>query len=240
MGELMLIFLIFGGQTIVSLVGLIKAPSGSILNGLLSFAAAMMLGIPLFQLIPESLEIVSLSLILIYSFIGIIMLIILRYFLMCINPYLFEEKFSTQRSIIMFVVAIALHNIPEGWAMGTGFALNSKLGLAIAISIVAHDIPENITTIVSLYALTMKRLKSFIVLGVTVLFELFGFLLGYYVLRDAPKELLGISLAFVAGFMIYISIRELMPTALASKRHFKIGAICFLGGILVTMLVTFL
>jgi len=175
---LLIVFLIFVGQTLGSIVGLIKKPKKEVLYGSLAFAASMMLGISFFQLIPESLKISSIFLFIL----GALIMWIVDRILPHINPELMKkEKPSVKKSVIMLVIGIALHNIPEGLAIGVGFALSHELGIMIAIGIAVQDVPENIATIVPLYSVTKNRVKSFNILVTTVLFEVFGFILGYFI-----------------------------------------------------------
>ena len=237
---LLIVFLIFAGQILGSLIGLIKKPKKSVLYGSLAFAASMMLGISFFQLIPESLKIAPLYVIIISFFLGIIIFRIIDKTLPHINPELIKkEKPSVKRSVIMLVIGMALHNIPEGLAIGVGFALEPVLGLMIALGIAAQDVPENIATIVPLYALTKKKMKSFIIVTATILFELLGFILGYYFLRGMPRSLLGMSLALAAGFMVYISIEELIPAA-RIKQNLKIGIVSLILGAITVLLISLL
>jgi len=69
----------------------------------------------------------------------------------------------------MFVIGMALHNLPEGLAIGAGFALTPILGIMIALGIAAQDVPENIATIVPLYGLTKKKMKSFVIFSIVCL-----------------------------------------------------------------------
>ena len=237
---LLIVFLIFVGQTLGSIVGLIKKPEKNILYGSLAFAASMMLGISFFQLIPESLKISPPFLVIISFIFGIVIMRIVDRILPHINPELMKkEKPSVKRSVTMLVIGIALHNIPEGLAIGVGFALTYKLGIMIAIGIAAQDLPENVATIVPLYGVTKDRMRSFNILMTTVLFEVFGFIFGYYVLRGAAPNLLGGALALAAGFMTYISIEELIPAA-QIKEYPKIGIISFILGILCILLLNLL
>jgi len=100
-------------------------------------------------------------------------------------------KPSVKRSVTMLVIGIALHNIPEGLAIGVGFALSPTLGIMVALGIAVQDVPENVATIVPLYGLTRKRMKSFIITTGTILFEVLGFIFGYCFLKEAPSSLLG-------------------------------------------------
>ncbi|HEX55077.1 MAG: hypothetical protein DRO95_05095 [Candidatus Altiarchaeales archaeon] len=236
----LIIFLIFVGQTLGCLLGLIKKPKKTVLYGSLAFAASMMLGISFFQLIPESLEVTPFYWVIISFFIGILIMRIVDRILPHINPELMrKEKPSVKRSVAMLVIGMALHNLPEGLAIGVGFALRPALGVMIALGIAAQDVPENIATIVPLYGLTKKRMKSFIIVTVTILFELIGFLLGYYILKETSRGLLGASLALAAGFMTYISIEELIPAA-RIKENLKVGIISIALGLIGVGLINFL
>ena len=231
-----ILLLIFVGQTIGCLVGLIKKPSKAILYGSLAFAAAMMLGISFFQLIPEAMKITPFYLVAISFFLGIVIMWIVDRTLPHLNPELMKkEKPSVKRSVTMLVIGMALHNIPEGLAIGIGFALEPALGLVIALGIAAQDVPENIATIVPLYALTKKKIKSFFIVTITILFELFGFILGYYFLKGLPLLLLGMSLTAAAGFMTYISIDELIPAA-QIKQNLKVGLTSLILGLVCVLL----
>jgi len=237
---LLIVLLIFAGQTLGSLIGLIKKPKENILHGSLAFAASMMLGISFFQLIPEGLKITPFYLVIISFFLGVVIFRIIDRILPHINPELLKkEKPSVKRSVVMLVIGMALHNIPEGLAIGVGFTLQPVLGIMIALGIAAQDVPENIATIVPLYGLTKKRGKSFIILTATILFELVGFIFGYYILKEASLNLLGTSLALAAGFMTYISIEELIPAA-QIKENLKVGITSIIMGLLCVLLIILL
>ena len=234
---LLIISLIFIGQTLGCLIGLIKKPKETILYGSLAFAASMMLGISFLQLIPESLKIIPFYLVIGSFLIGIVIFLIIDRTLPHINPELLKkEKPSIKRSVTMLVIGMALHNIPEGLAIGVGIALTPSLGITIALGIAAQDVPENIATIVPLYGLTKKRMKSFIIVTITILFELLGFIFGYYLLKGTSLDLLGASLALAAGFMTYISVEELIPSAQIKKNPMVGGASLILGIICVVLI----
>lgn len=237
---LLIMLLIFVGQTVGSLVGLIKKPKRTFLYASLSFAAAMMLGISFLQLIPEDLKIASFHLVAASFFLGMVIMWIVDRLLPHINPQLLKkEKPSVKRSVTMLVIGMALHNLPEGLAIGAGFSLEPGLGVMIALGIAAQDVPENIATIVPLYGLTKKRMRSFIITTATILFEVLGFILGYYILKGTSPELLGASLALAAGFMAYISVEELIPAA-QIKKHPKTGIASFILGVLCVLLISLL
>ena len=227
---LLILFLIFVGQTLGSLIGLIKKLGKVALYGSLSFAASMMIAISFVQLIPEGLKYAPLFLIAISFFVGIAIMRMTDRLLPHINPELIKkEKPSVKRSVTMLVIGIALHNIPEGLAIGVGFAITAELGIAIALVIAIQDLPENIATIVPLYGIIKKKAKSFAILITTVLFEVAGFILGYLALKGTSLSWLGASLALAAGFMVYISVEELIPSAQVKKYPKMAAAAMFLG-----------
>ncbi len=237
---LLIMVLIFVGQTLGGLVGLIKRPGKTLLYGSLAFAASMMLGISFFQLIPESLKIASFHIVIISFGLGIIVMWIVDHLLPHINPELMKkEKASVKKSVTMLIIGMALHNLPEGLAIGAGFALTPSLGIIIALGIAAQDVPENIATIVPLYGLTKKRMKSFIIVTITIGFELLGFIFGYYILKDTSLNLLGASLALAAGFMTYISIEELIPAA-QIRQNLKIGVTSLILGVACVLIISLL
>jgi len=234
----LIVVLIFVGQAVGSLIGLIKKPEEKILRFSFAFSSSMMLGISFFQLLPESLKVSPLISTITWFLLGIIFMKFVDSILPHINPGLFDKKEnSLKKTVLMLVIGIAVHNFPEGLAIGAGFALGANLGIMIAFGIAAQDVPENIATIVPLYGLIGKRLKSFIVLTGTVLFEIFGFILGYYFLRGGSIYLLGNSLALAAGFMTYISIDELIPAS-KIKENPKLVFSSILSGLLISFLLS--
>ena len=232
----LIILLIFVGQTLGCLFGLIKKPKRVVLYGSLAFAASMMIGISFFELIPEAMKITPFYLVAFSFFLGMGLMWVVDKTLPHINPELMKkENPSVKRSVTMLVVGMALHNIPEGLAIGVGFALEPSLGIIIALGIAAQDVPENIATIVPLYAMTKKRIKSFAIVTVTILFELLGFILGYYFLRGMSPSLLGMTLVVAAGFMVYISVEELIPAA-QIRQNLKAGLTGLILGLVCVLL----
>jgi len=242
MQEFFIIFLlIFVGQILGSLFGLIKKPSKSFILYSLTFAASIMIGVSLFELIPEALAIASYPYTLIGFVLGLLAIIAVDRTLPHINPELGKkEKPSVERNVTMLVVGIALHNIPEGLAIGAGFALDPALGLLIAAGIALQDIPENLATIVPLYALTGNKLKSFAILIGTVLFEAAGFLLGCFLLCNMPASILSMALAAAAAIMLYISFEELLPGTNLRENPYKKAATMLIGLIIVAIMILLL
>ena len=143
-----LLGLFFGtfGTTLGGILGVvIKKNSNKFLSFILAFASGLMMAVICFDLIPEALEISSIINIIVGIFIGIIAMI-------CCD-LLIEKKFSTNKRFeqekntllktgIIVSIGLAIHNFPEGLAIGSGFEASMKLGLSLALAICLHDIPE--------------------------------------------------------------------------------------------------
>lgn len=211
---LLIITLMFGGQTLGCLLGLVKRPSQRLLYSSLAFAGSMMLAISLIKLIPVSLAIAPAGFVAVCFLAGVLAFWLVDRLLPHIHPELLAmDKHCPRRCANMLVIGMAIHNLPEGLAVGVGFATDPAMGLLIAAAMTVQDLPENIATIVPLYNMNKKRLRSFLIVAGTVLFELFGFIAGYFFLRDASAGLISGALSLAAGIMTYIVIDELIPAA---------------------------
>lgn len=141
-----LLGLFFGtfGTTIGGIIGVtFKNPSKKFLSFILQFAAGLMSAIICFDLIPEAMEISNISDVFIGIFIGIASMIF------CDNivkkMYGKKEKSknnSLMKTGIIVGIGLAIHNFPEGLAIGSGFESSIKLGYSLALAIAFHDIPE--------------------------------------------------------------------------------------------------
>ena len=115
----------------------------------------------------------------------------------------------------MAALAITIHNFPEGMATFAS-ALNSpSLGIAIAIAIAIHNIPEGVAVSLPIYYATGDRKKAFRISFLSGLAEPIGALAGFLILLPLFNGItFGILYAMVAGIMVYLSLNELLPTAI--------------------------
>lgn len=215
MNNLLLIsILIIIGPIIGSLIGIVKKPSQRYLCGALGFAGGIMIAISLLELMPHALDISPLFIVIIGFIGGIFLMLVLDRLLPHIHPELArKERPSIRRTAMVLIIGIALHNLPEGLAISSGFSYIQKLGIILAIGIAIHNIPEAIATVVPLYAATKKRLSSFLVSSSTCVPELIGFLVGFLILKNLSLSTLGLMMALTAGVMFYIVGDELIPTS---------------------------
>ena len=110
----------------------------------------------------------------------------------------------------LFVFAICLHNLPEGLAIGAGYAANFSHGTALATGIALQDIPEGLVVAVALIAAGYGRGRAVLVGMISGLVEPVGAVLGASVLIAAPL-LLPVGLGFAAGAMLFVVSHEIIP-----------------------------
>ena len=123
------------------------------------------------------------------------------------------------------MIAIILHNIPEGILTFIATNLNVKFGLSLTLAIAMHNIPEGIAISVPIYYSTGNKFKTFLYVLVSSLSEPFGALLSFLFFKQLNNQLfLGIVFSLVCGIMIYISLFELLKE---SKKYlfFTLGII---------------
>ncbi len=211
-----------GGATVIgSILGfIIKGTSHKINDIILGFAAGVMLAAAIVGLILPSLDGGGASSI----FITIIGILTGALFLNVIDklvPHLHNmvgadlekhsESSSNLNKILLFVLAIAIHNFPEGIAAGVGFGTgNTAEALTIAGGIALQNIPEGMVIIAPMLAAGISRRRTFIAALSTGLVEVVGTLLGFYAV-NISSAILPFALAFAGGTMLYVISDEMIP-----------------------------
>ena len=113
--------------------------------------------------------------------------------------------------VLLFVMAIAIHNLPEGIAAGVGFGGgDTSEALLIAGGIALQNIPEGMVIIGPMLAAGVSAKRTFICAMVTGLVEVIGTLLGYCAVSVA-SFILPFALAFAGGTMLYVVSDEIIP-----------------------------
>ncbi len=209
-----------GGATVIgSVVGFaFKSISHRFSDIVLSFAAGVMLAAAVLGLILPSLEYGG-------DF-GIIMTVAGIFSgALCLNlidklvPHLhklvgtdIESHNNTNLSkVLLFVMAIAIHNLPEGIAAGVGFGSgDTSRALVIAGGIALQNIPEGMVIIAPMLAAGVSKRRTFICAVMTGLVEVIGTLIGYFAV-SISLAVLPIALAFAGGTMLYVISDEMIP-----------------------------
>ncbi len=120
----------------------------------------------------------------------------------------------------MMALAIGIHNFPEGFATFIAGTNDLQIALPIAVAIAVHNIPEGIAVAIPIWQSTGSRASGFKWATITGLAEPIGALVGFALLAPfMGPTTMGICFAMIAGVMVFISIDELLPTAIATGKH---------------------
>lgn len=210
-----LLGLFFGtfGTTLGGIIGIkFKNPSKKFLSFILSFASGLMTAILSFDLIPEALKISSIPNAVIGILLGIICMIACN--VIVDKKFKMPTTTDTQKNLlrtgIITSIGLALHNFPEGLAIGSGFGASLTLGYSLAVAICIHDIPEGISMAVPMKngGMNPSKVLFYVILsGITTGVGAFvGKIIG-----GISDNVISICLTFAAGAMLYIVSGELIP-----------------------------
>ncbi len=198
------------------IISLLRTPKKRTLSFVLSFSGGVMLAVVFQDLIPEALEYGSLQ-ILLY---GLILGCGFIYLLDQLVPHaqvtsVGGQSKKTQRLIrtsILIGLGIALHNLPEGLAIGAGYAASERLGLGIALILALHDAPEGMAMAGPMKAAGLSPLRIIGTCAAAGLPTGLGALIGAY-LGGVSEMFLSAALGFAAGAMLFLVFDELLPIA---------------------------
>ena len=211
-----------GGATVIgSLLGFaFKNLSHRFSDIVLSFAAGVMLAASIIGLIIPSLEYggkFGIVITIVGIFVGALFLNLLDravpHLHKLLGPETEEEAHPDAKlsKVLLFVTAIAIHNLPEGIAAGVGFGSgNLTHAFIIAGGIALQNIPEGMVIIAPMLSSGVSTKKTFICAMITGLIEVVGTLIGYFAVNVATI-ILPFALAFAGGTMLYVISDEMIP-----------------------------
>lgn len=213
----------FGATTLGAVPALfLRRLSEHFNNNLLSFAAGVMLAAIIFSLLIPSIDISksqgdsNTSAVLqsiIFLFVG-------GFTLWFLNEKLPHEHFGKGpdgaeshkiRKIWLFVIAIAIHNFPEGLSVGVATSSqNLEIGLGATLGIALQNIPEGLSVAVALQSQGYSKKYAFFISALTGLIEVFGGIVGGSIV-SLSAHMLPWGLAFAAGAMLFIVSADIIP-----------------------------
>eukprot|EP00892_Ulva_mutabilis_P010489 jgi/Ulvmu1/7812/UM004_0041.1 len=146
-----------------------------------------------------------------------------------------HHRFGLQKMGLLTALAIGIHNLPEGLATFIAALSDPLNGLAIAVAIALHNIPEGVCVAMPVYYATGSRTKGFLWAFLSGVSEPIGGLLGYAFLygNRMSDVAYGILFCVVGGMMVFISLMELIPTALKYDEHNKYTSKSIVFGMIV-------
>ena len=209
-----------GGATVIgAIIGfLFKGISHKFSDIVLSFAAGVMLAAAVLGLIVPSLEFGG-KFGIIKTVFGIFAGAICLNLIDKLVPHLHRiagsdiepHNNADLSKVLLFVTAIAIHNLPEGIAAGVGFGSgDNSQALIIAGGIALQNIPEGMVIISPMLSAGVKPGRTFLLAMLTGVVEVIGTLIGYFAVNIA-SAILPYALAFAGGTMLYVISDEMIP-----------------------------
>jgi len=209
-----------GGATVIgAVIGfLFKGISHKFSDIVLSFAAGIMLAAAVLGLILPSVEYggkAGLPITVAGIFVGALCLNLIDKLVPHLHKLVGADIESHRETnlgkVLLFVTAIAIHNLPEGIAAGVGFgAGETSQALIIAGGIALQNIPEGMVIIGPMLAAGVTPRRTFVLAAITGLVEVIGTLIGYFAVSLA-SAILPFALAFAGGTMLYVISDEMIP-----------------------------
>ena len=234
---------------------LLKKPSENMICYLLSFAAGVMVSIVCFGLVPQAFQLAGIIVTVSGLILGIIVVMSLNRLVdvitetkgTALNVHFTHEELYHERQVInnpnrmlrsgMFMLfVIALHNVPEGIAIGAGGSYNFKLGLLLAMMITVHNIPEGMAIAAPLLAGGVNKWKVVFLTSLCGATTLLGGFIGVLI-GNISELAVSISFSAAGGAMLFIVFGEIMPQSVIMTKN-RTASILTLFGLIVGLIVT--
>ena len=222
MKEVLLTALGVGGATVIgALLGfIIKNPSHKLNDIILSFAAGVMLAAAALGLIIPALDMGG-NFAVLTTILGIFVGATCLHLIDKLVPHLHKlggiddeshpEKSTSLNKVLLFVIAIAIHNLPEGLAAGVSFGSgDTAQAISVSLGIALQNIPEGMVIIAPMIAAGVPKGRTFIIALMTGLVEVVGTFIGYFAV-SLSTLILPFALAFAGGTMLYVISDEMIP-----------------------------
>lgn len=232
---------IAGFSTMIGSLLIFIKRSKNIIISSLAFASGVMICVSIIDLIPESIHMLNLKLIpsILISLIGINIGILMA---KKTEKSVFKGKFNGNlyKIGIISMIAIIIHNIPEGIITYLTMTKDFNLGLKLTIAIALHNIPEGISISLPIYYSTLSKKKALLYTFISGFSEVVGAIISSIFLKYIINDIImGILYSIIAGIMLTISFNELFPESLSYKKY-KISIISLIIGIIIMYISTIL
>lgn len=208
------------------------------LNYLLGFVAGLMLGVVVFDLLPEIFELAVEGVNVIYPMLGLALGFIGFHFAeqMAVVHTSHEEGYKNHsHSHVgkLSIYALILHRLLDGLSIGVAFQINFVLGIAVSVAVIAHSFADGLN-VISLGKLYEQDKNLGILLGISSVVPVVGIVLASFI--KLPAVALAVYLAVFAGFLMYLAAADILPEAHREKPKWSIMALTFLGLLLMLLI----
>ena len=188
-----------------------RRQNAAFLSAILSYAAGTMLAVVTFSLLPQAFSQASLNLVLSGVAVGVIFLTVLEVWAEQHTRCAADPSACGMRHLgISIAVGIALHNLPEGLAIGSGMQAAPGLGLSLMITILLHDVPEGLSMAIPLQKGALSARKALWLCILSGAPTGLGAFLGAAAGTVSP-QVLAFCLSLAAGAMLYVTASDILP-----------------------------
>lgn len=192
------------GTGLGSVVGIFMKKTDKVSSFMFGFTGGFMLFIVGFHLLPEAFRLGGILPVLIGVAIGVFIIIFMESILETLRNY------SSLRTGLLLGLSIAIHNFPEGLAIGSSLVGTSNFGFVLTIAMLLHNVPEGISMALPL---SLRKVGPWKILLFSIIVGIptgIGAFLGAY-LGGISNSLIALSLAIAGGIMLYIVCDDLIP-----------------------------
>ncbi|WP_168118954.1 ZIP family metal transporter [Paenibacillus sp. HB172176] len=206
---------------------------------LLAFTAGIMVAASTYGLIPSALKLSNLAVLVIGIILGTAVLTLLETYLPHADLEHAKENDAQDRSrAMLFLVAMAIHNLPEGLSVGVSYASDpDRLGPLVSLAMGLQNVPEGFLIGLFLLSSRMSRGKAFLYASMTGGVELISALCGLQFAAEF-SFLVPYGLAFAAGAMLFVVYKELIPESHGDGNELS-ATISFIAGLLAMIGLTY-
>ena len=208
----MIILVVLATVICTALGGLFAIKFRDKLHLVLGFSAGAVLGVALFDLLPESIELAAdlydISTIMVYIALGFCTYMLVDR-LFSLHKHNIEDCEKTSHNGKLSAVALILHSFLDGFSIGLAFKISNTVGWVVAAAVLAHKFSDGINT-VSVVMKNGEKLKTILKwLVASSLAPVVGVCAAYFM--SISEATLGILLAIFVGLFLYISASDLIP-----------------------------
>ncbi len=197
----------------------------------LAFSGTMMILISITELIPQGFFYINKEYSTIFAIISLIIMFLIGVGVNTLLKAKINKKLGKKGSLykvgLLSMLALMIHNMPEGILTFLSTTMDIKLGIKLALAISLHNIPEGIAIAVPIYYSTYSHKEGIYASLLSGLSEPFGALLAYlFLYKFINNTMISFILLFVAGIMVSISINEIFEESKKySKKSISIGVV---------------
>ncbi|MEN1968370.1 ZIP family metal transporter [Lentibacillus sp. N15] len=204
---------------------------------LLAYTAGIMVAASAYGLIPSAMKLSNLTVLVIGVLIGTLVLTALESLIPHTDLDNSEHPDDHSSIIILFLIAMSLHNLPEGLSVGISNAdSDQNLGLLVSFAIGLQNVPDGFLVALFLITQNVSRLKAILLAVFTGMIELFAGLIGVF-FGESFAYIIPYGLAFAAGSMLFVVYKELIPES-HGDGHERASTWAFIVGFLSMVILT--